>query len=232
MGWFGENTEDMDPGDVFEDLEAGLHEHDRSARKAPQPSSGKHTILYAVLAVVGVLVGALIFYCVYTGQLPGFGPQTGLIQDLAVEIHTTNHKSVPAPEEFEAAAMRFKGLEASTHKLNTAPADEEHVREKLNLTKPQVESPSTASADTASQTTRVRELEIQLADKPAESVPVQEAAAKDADKHIAGPTVSAEVLNARVQEVKDERATSGDQDTSISELKDTVSKRTQSLATT
>eukprot|EP01083_Nonionella_stella_P269217 910683_1 len=144
MGWFGENTEDMDPGDVFEDLEAGLDEHDISVRKAPQLSSGKHTILYAVLAAVGVLVGTLFFYWLYTGQLPGFGPQTALIQNIAVEMHTTNDKPVPTPEEFKTAQLRINGLADTTQELETAPAV---AREELNTATPQVESASDATAD-------------------------------------------------------------------------------------
>eukprot|EP01083_Nonionella_stella_P040698 110345_1 len=157
MGWFGENTEDMDPGDVFEDLEAGLHEHDRSARKAPQPSSGKHTILYAVLAVVGVLVGALIFYCVYTGQLPDTASKDNFIQELQIALAAKETEFVQVQEKLNAAAVHISGLEATAEghaqELQTAPA----------------------------------------------------AAAKDADKRIADATSSAEVHNARVQELEAER---------------------------
>eukprot|EP01083_Nonionella_stella_P269219 910686_1 len=209
MGWFGENTEDMDPGDVFEDLEAGLDEHDISVRKAPQLSSGKHTILYAVLAAVGVLVGTLFFYWLYTGQLPGFGPQTALIQNIAVEMHTTNDKPVPTPEEFKTAQLRINGLADTTQELETAPAV---AREELNTATPQVESASDATADAdtrvvdltnaaqkhgktpvqvlksesddhASQDGGIQETVRELADNPADLkfTPVQKSSASQAD---------------------------------------------------
>eukprot|EP01083_Nonionella_stella_P040696 110341_1 len=197
MGWFGENTEDMDPGDVFEDLEAGLHEHDRSARKAPQPSSGKHTILYAVLAVVGVLVGALIFYCVYTGQLPDTASKDNFIQELQIALAAKETEFVQVQEKLNAAAVHISGLEATAEghaqELQTAPADA--VKARVKALEAERDELKTAA------TVRAQELETARADLDAATKKV-EAATALTKKLKGAPADAAKVHKTRVENLE------------------------------
>eukprot|EP01083_Nonionella_stella_P267900 905319_1 len=179
MGCFGENSDDMEPGDVFHDLEAGLDEHDRSVRKAPQHSSGKRTILYSVIAAVGMLVVALIFYWVYTRQLPSSSRHTDLVQELRIALVAKNDELCQMQK---ADAGRIKGLEDANQELETALADAKSAPEATS------QVASLTAADTA-QADRIQKLELkvsakesarlvlagQLTDKNAELAQVQKA---------------------------------------------------------